>query len=91
MNDQFKDFKPKVEYKVTVERLVTDIAYGKTSYEKIGTHQEDSEYNKKGDPEYAYVPKPPFIHTETSTVFQQTSDKTDILALIAAVNGVTFK
>jgi len=40
---------------------------------------------------YESVPKAPHVATESKTVFQQTSEKTDILALIAAVNGVTFR
>jgi len=88
---EIANFIPTITYKVTVEKVTTFVESDDTKYEKIGTHQKDSEYNKIGDIEYGYVVKPPHVSTKKDTVFQQSSEKTDILALIAAVNGIEFK
>ncbi len=85
MTNILEDFVPTKEYKVTVERITTLIKTDGTDYKATGKKDE------QGNAEYEYVAKPPFIDTKTAVVFQQTSEKTDILALIAAVNGVEFK
>ncbi len=92
MNAQeIADFKPTTTYKVTVEKRTTYIKTDGTEYKQIGVYQEADEYNKKGDTKYDYVSKPMFVASKNETVFQQASESTNILALIAAVNGVEFK
>ena len=91
MEDLFKDFKPEVTYKVTVEKTTTYVKADGSDYKKIGTYKKADKYNAVGDDKYDNVPRPAYVDTKKETIFQQTSEKTDVLALIAAVNGVTFR
>jgi len=88
---EIANFTPVTTYKVTVEKSTTFIKSDSSEYKKIGTYAKADEYNKEGDSKYDYVTKPPHVSVKKETVFQQSSENTNILALIAAVNGVEFR
>ena len=82
---EIAEFKPEVSYNVTVEKTTSYVAIGKTKYRY--THKQDA----KGEDIWTDEVLPPHVATKSEVVYKQTSGKTDVLALIAAVNGVSFR
>ena len=78
---------PMKEYKIEITRIedVTHAAGVKSSYEN--THRKD----EKGENIWESVPKAEHTERVKTTVFAQTVESIDMLAIVAAINRVEFK
>ena len=72
-------------YEITIKKLVTVTKPESSDYKKVSDTGGDD-----GGAKYDYVKKPPYEVQELQIKFQQQADDVDILATIAAFNGVTF-
>ena len=75
------------EYKVVVTRIST-VSYEDGEQMAYGnTHKKDD----KGDDIWADMPKPAHVTSSSEEVFAQRTPQVDLLALVAAINGVDWK
>lgn len=73
-------------YEITIKSTKITTVLEAQSFQQIAdTGGED------GGVKYGYVTKPPHEKEVTTTVFSQTVEALNILEVVAAINGVTFK
>jgi len=79
--------KGECEYKIVVTRI-TKVEY--EDGEKL-TYQNTHKKGDDGDDIWGNMPKPAHTSTTSEEVFIQRVDKVDLLALVAAINGISWK
>jgi len=72
-----------VQYKVTIERITTELITNRTEFHNLGKDAE-------GDDNYEYVPAPDKVESKTVVMYSQLLDTIDPLKVIAAFNDTTW-
>ncbi len=73
-------------YEILLRKEVTRMVSGEKEYKKISDTG-----GKDGEGEYGYVIRPDYEKTEWIEVLKQRSEECNVLDVVAAFNGVTFK
>ena len=77
-------------YEITIKKLERKELPPEQIYQKIADTGGDDEDKSGGGVKYGYVTKPSVEKLEWTVKFQQQTETVDIIATIAAFNGVTF-
>lgn len=78
-------------YEIILKKQVTKIVSGEQDYRKIADTGGDDTDNPSGGPKYGYVTKPDYEKTEWVEVLKQVAEECNVVDVVAAFNGVTFK